>query len=160
MPMNEIPPLVLPEMAYTKKKAEAIITALETPLNTHLVKLAAVPSREVPHWKNEALAWLRQIAAIRLKPGNKPGTWQFYFRLLYDEPFGGAEVVNVASHLQLLQLQYGRLAPDLDAEQLSADLHSFHSEFAHGCAAGTMTPRAIAALVDQFMRGSPLNRAG
>ncbi len=53
-------PDALPTMAYARKKAEAIVTGLEFPLNNHLLKLATVPSRDVPHWKNEAVAWLAQ----------------------------------------------------------------------------------------------------
>lgn len=154
MPLNELPPDVLPEMAYSRKKAEAIITGLEFPLNNHLLRLAAVPSGDGSRWKNEPIAWLSQIAAIRLKPEAKPGNRQFYFKNLYDEPFGGVELENLTSRLQLLRLQYGRLAPDVDPADLAARLRSLHTAFAQGCAAGTMTPAAIAALVERFAQNS------
>ena len=152
MRLNELRSDLLPEMAYTKKKAEAVITGLEFPLNHHLLKLAAVPSAEVSRWRNETLAGLAQTAAIRLKPENKPCNSGFYFKILFDEPFGGVEVPNITSRLQLLRLQYGRLAPDVQPEELAPRLRSFHTAFAHGCAAATMTPSKIAKLVDQFIR--------
>ncbi len=92
-------------------------------------------------------------AAIRLKPGNRPAGAQFYFKLLYDEPFGGVELQNVGARLQLLRLQYGELAADQDPEELAARLRAFHSVFAQGCAAGVLTASKIGALVDDFSSG-------
>lgn len=83
-------------MAYSRKKAEQIVTGLERPLNRHLVKLlgfeASPETRAV--WKKEVKRWLREIAAIRLKPEIaklKPGDLSVW---LYEEPFGGVELLN------------------------------------------------------------------
>jgi hypothetical protein len=149
MPLDQIVSDLLPEMAYSEKKAEVIITGLEYPLNNHLLKLLAVPSDERLHWKNEVLAWLTQIAAIRLKPANKPGSAQFYFNILFEEPFGGVEIANVAARLELLRLQYGRLAPEARPEELARRLRDFHAAFTDACAAASMTAARIADLVDR-----------
>ncbi len=95
------------------------------------------------------------MPSVGLKPPdelNKPGNAQFYFKLLYDEPFGGVELQNITSRLQLLRLQYARLAAGVEPEELASRLRRFHTEFARACASGAIIPRRIAELVDDFAR--------
>ena len=120
MLLSEIMRQPVLEMAYRKKKAEAVITGLEKPINTHLLKLLAVPGGKmrddnVAHWKGELANWLDEVAEIRLKPDNRPGHPGFYFGILFDEPFGGSEVAGVASRLK-------RLARGPDAVAIRGDL--------------------------------------
>jgi hypothetical protein len=37
----------------------------------------------------------RSDSAARLKPHDRPGTFKFYYDLLYEHPFGGVEVENM-----------------------------------------------------------------
>ena len=56
---------VLPEMAYTQKKAERVLTALEKPINDSLLKLWTMPhsaDREV--WIDDLVNWIDEIAEI------------------------------------------------------------------------------------------------
>jgi hypothetical protein len=50
-----------------------------------------IESGEREHWIAELLEWLDEIAEIRLKPDHRPGAKSFYYRIMFDEPFGGAE---------------------------------------------------------------------
>lgn len=64
----------LQEMFCSRKKAEAIITALEKPINDHLLKVMAIETNDYEHWATELLEWLDAVAEIRLKPDNRPGS--------------------------------------------------------------------------------------
>jgi hypothetical protein len=151
MRLDEVAPGLLLEMAYTRKRAETIIGGLEYQLNLHLLKLAAVPMPDqFGHWRQELTTWLATIAAIRLKPRISPGPAQWYFRLLFDEPFGGNEAAAVLARLQLLRQQYGAIRPDADAADLAARLQKFHTSFSQGCANGTMNLDQINALIAAF----------
>jgi hypothetical protein len=62
---------VLPEMAYTQKKAERVLTALEKPMNDHLLKLWTSPnSSEREIWISDLINWIDEIAEIVLRPAN------------------------------------------------------------------------------------------
>jgi hypothetical protein len=151
MRLDEIAPDLLLEMAYTRKRAEGIITGLEYQTNLHLLKLAAIPMPDqFAHWRHEVATWLSTIAAIRLKPSNRPGPSKFYFTILFEEPFGGNEVPGVEARLQLLRQQYGELAPDIAPEALVEKLRSFHIAFADGCSKGTMNLGVINSLISAF----------
>jgi hypothetical protein len=71
---------VLPEMAYTqKKKAERILTALERPMNDHLLRLwtsANSSARET--WIGDLINWIDEIAEIVLRPANPPAAYLWF----------------------------------------------------------------------------------
>ena len=90
----------LEEMSYSRKKAEAVITGLEKPVNDHLLKLLVVDPADREHWIAELLEWLDEIAEIRLKPDHRPGPRSFYYRIMFDEPFGGAETENTTRRVR------------------------------------------------------------
>lgn len=151
MRLDEISPSILLDMAYTRKRAEAIISGLEYQLNLHLLKLSAVPLPDYfAHWRHELATWLSTIAAIRLKPNTKPGPQKWYFDLLFDEPFGGNEEGAVMARLQLLRQQYGSIRPDVDPTALGMRLRLLHTTFSRGCATGTMDLEQINALLASF----------
>jgi hypothetical protein len=151
MRLDEIAPGLLLEMAYTRKRAETIITGLEYQLNLHLLKLAVVPiADEYDHWRHEVTTWLATIAALRLKPLTKPAPASFYFTILFDEPFGGNEMAAVMARLQLLRQQYGQIDPEVRTEDLMVRLRAFHFAFAKGCGQGTMDLAGINALLAAF----------
>lgn len=151
MRLDEVAPDLLLEMAYTRKRAETIIGGLEYQLNLHLLKLATVPlPDQFDHWRQELTTWLATIAAIRLKPRTTPGPAQWYFNLLFEEPFGQNETNAVLARLQLLRHQYGMMRPDTDAAELAERLKRFHLVFSKGCAEATMDISQIAALIASF----------
>ncbi|HYZ23912.1 MAG TPA: hypothetical protein VE690_17330 [Rhodopila sp.] len=151
MKLDEIAPDRLMDMAYSRRRAEQIVSGLEVPINMHLLKLAAVPMPEqIPHWRQELTTWLTTIATIRVKPSTRPASAGFYFRILFDEPFGGNEVPALIARLQLLRQQYGQIRAALDEQALVDRLRAFHLRFAEGCAQGTMDLGEINALVDSF----------
>ncbi len=75
----------LPGMSCSRKKAEAVITGLEKPINDNLLKLLVVAGgQDREHLTKERLEWLDEVAEIRLKPDNKTGPASFYYRLLAE----------------------------------------------------------------------------
>jgi len=93
------------EMSYSRKKAETVITGLEKPINDHLLRLLVVDDDQVNHWVDELLEWLDEVAEIRLKPDNRPGPASFYYRILFDDPFGGTGTTNIARRIRRLERQ-------------------------------------------------------
>jgi hypothetical protein len=130
-------PLV--EMSYSRRKAEAVITALEKSINDHLLKLMVVETSDYEHWITELLEWLDEVAEIRLKPNNKPAPAAFYFRVLFDEPFGGAEMDNITRRVRRMLRQGYTLRHDVDLDVIAGHLRSFHAEFAEACSKGINT---------------------
>jgi hypothetical protein len=141
----------LPEMAYGKRKAELIVTGLEDPINVHLIKLLAVAdgARADAHWRHELVTWLTKIARIRLKPSGRPAPAPFYYRILFDEPYGGTELANVGAQLGLLRRDHA-LRPDVDAAEIVRRLAAFHAGFARACAAGQLDEAGVTGMVEAF----------
>jgi hypothetical protein len=151
MRLYEISPDILLEMSYTRKRAEGIITGLEYQINLHLLKLKSIDiPDQFQNWRNELETWFSTIAALRLKPNKKPAPKQFYYRILFDEPFGNDEDAVVA-RLQLLRKQYGNLKPDIDTSILFQKLETFHNAFADGCSKGTMNLNMVDSLISAFI---------
>jgi hypothetical protein len=119
------------EMAYPRKYVENIIIGLEDPLNEHLVKLVGFdfPAEERGHFRREVRTWLAKIQRLRLKPDSRTGSFKFYYDLLFDYPFGGVEVQNVRTMLQLIAEEYG-LEPAKSPEELVEWLQQVHSRLA------------------------------
>src|SRR6266568_2504919 len=76
-------------LAYPRKMVEQIILGLSNPVNRHLIKLIAFdfPSETRQHFRRELRTWLRDIRTLKFKPSNRPGSFKFYFDLLFDYPF-------------------------------------------------------------------------
>lgn len=133
-------------MAYSRKKAEQIVTALEDPLNVHLLKLLGLdaPAATRAVWRREIKSWLRRIAAIALKPDNKRLSSADLYAWLYDEPFGGAEARNVEAVLALEGEGFSRAAAS--STELAARLQALHLALAARLAVGDGAADLIDAL--------------
>lgn len=120
----------LMEMSIRKKKAEQIVGGLEHPINMHLLKLLgceATPEMR-RHWKHELENWLLQIAAITLKPDDRPIPAKIVYEWLYDEKFGGSEQRNVEMMLRFLARDYPR--NDVDTATIVEQLRAIHEQLA------------------------------
>jgi hypothetical protein len=140
----------LEEMSYSRKKAEAVITGLEKPVNDHLLKLLVVESSEREHWIVELLEWLDEIAEIRLKPDHRPGLKSFYYRIMFDEPFGGAETENITRRVRRIARQGYAVRQEADLGTMVERLRSFHEVFAEACSRGVSTEQ-IEAMIRGFV---------
>lgn len=127
---------ILAEMAYTQKKTERIITALEKPLNDHLLRLWTIPhssDREV--WISDLVDWIDEIGEIVLRPANTRPSHIFYYRLLFFEPFGGgAGIPNILRRLRRLHRQGFPVQIDVAPDALLNRLQGFHRELSGLCA--------------------------
>jgi|SRR5215510_6032308 len=119
------------EMAYPRKYVENIIIGLEDPLNEHLVKLVGFdfPTEQRGHFRREVRTWLAKIQRLRMKPDSRTGSFKFYYDLLFDYPFGGVEVQNMRTMMDLISEEYS-LEPTKPPEELVEWLRQFHSRLA------------------------------
>ena len=120
------------EMSYPRKYVEYIFIALEDSLNQHLIKLAGFDfyPEQRQHFRAEVKSWLNKLQRLRLKPNNRTGPFKFYYDLLFDYPFGGVEVQNMRTIMQLISEQYPGVRPTKSAEELVAWLQRFHTRLA------------------------------
>src|SRR3569623_1339485 len=118
------------EMSIRKRKAEQIVSGLEQPITLHLLKLlgcrADEPTRQ--HWKHELDTWMLRIAAITLKPDDKPIPQNVAYTWLYDETFGGSEIRNTEMMLRFLSRDFPR--NDADTATISQRLRAIHEQLA------------------------------
>ena len=126
------------EMSYPKRYVEQIITGLADPINEHLIKLVGFEfSPELRHhFRQELDAWLDKIQRLRMKPNNRTGAPKFYYDLLFDYPFGGVEVRNTRSIMDLISRRYQGIEPVKTPEQVVEWLKDFHTALAQRLSAG------------------------
>jgi hypothetical protein len=133
------------EMAYPRKYVENIIIGVEDPLNQHLVKLVGFdfPAEQRGHFRREVRTWLAKIQRLRVKPDSRTGSFKFYYDLLFDYPFGGVEIQNMRTMMDLIREEYD-LAPAKSPEELVEWLRQFHTRLAdrlhHGQAVLDLVP--------------------
>lgn len=119
-------------MAYPQKLVENTILNLSDPLNEHLVKLVgfAFSDELRSHFRREVRTWLRKIQRLRTKPTNRTGSFRFYFGFLFDYPFGGTEIRNMASIMDDIADNYPNVRAVKTPEEMVAWLRDFHTRFA------------------------------
>jgi hypothetical protein len=120
------------EMSYPRKLVEQIIPGLTDPLNQHLIKLVGFdfPPPQRQHFRREFRSWLDKIQRLRMKPDNRTGSYQFYYDLLFDYPFGGVEVQNMRIMMQFISQEYDNIQPVKSPEQMVTWLKEFHAKLA------------------------------
>src|SRR5438067_1252591 len=118
-------------MAFPRKLVEHAILGLYDQINVHLVKLAAFdfPPAAREHFRRELKAWFNKIKRLRMKPNNRTGSFKFYFDLLFEYPFGGVEVENMRSIIDLTADEYG-IHPTKTPEETVEWLRTFHTALA------------------------------
>ena len=128
------------EMSYPKRYVEQIITGLADPINEHLIKLVgfefAPELRQ--HFRQELDTWLDKIQRLRMKPNDRTATAKFYYDLLFDYPFGGVEVRNTRSLMDLISRRYQSIQPARTPEEVMEWLRDFHTALAQRLSAGEM----------------------
>jgi hypothetical protein len=141
---------VLPEMAYTQKKAERVLTALEKPINDNLLKLWTMPNAaERETWISDLVNWIDEIAEIVLRPANTRPPHTFYYKLLFSEPFGGgAEIPNILRRLRRLHRHGFPVQVDIAPDALLKRLQAFHRDLSGLCASKTVREDQIRWFLD------------
>jgi hypothetical protein len=121
---------VLLEMAYTQKKAERVITALEKPINDHLLKLwTTSDSFDRRVWIDNVVNWIDEIGEIVLRPSNARPAHIFYYKLLFFEPFGGGSgIPNLLRRLRRLHRDGFPVQVDIAPDALLTRLQAFHRD--------------------------------
>jgi len=119
-------------LAYPRKLVEHVILGLYDQINVHLVKLVGFDfSPELrQHFRRELRAWLNKIQSLRFKPDRRPGSFKFYFDLLFDYPFGGVEVENMQRIIDQIADEYENAQPTKRPEEMVEWLQAFHTRLA------------------------------
>jgi hypothetical protein len=119
-------------LAYPRKLVEHVILGLYDQINVHLVKMVGFdfPPELRQHFRRELRAWLGKIQSLRFKPDRRPGSFKFYFDLLFDYPFGGVEVENMQRVFRQISEDYERAAPIKTPEEMVGWLRDFHTRLA------------------------------
>src|SRR5579863_8747985 len=118
-------------MAFPRKMVEQIILGRSDPLNRHLIKLAGfdfTPETR-QNFRREVRRWLNEIQSLRFKPNHRTGSFKFYFDLLFDYPFGGVEVQNMRTMMDLISDEFD-LTRTKQPEEMVEWLQQFHRELA------------------------------
>jgi hypothetical protein len=119
------------EISYPRALVQQIILGLTDPLNLHLIKLAGFQfaPEQRGHFRREVRTWLNKIQRLRIKPQHRTASFKFYYDLLFDFPFGGVEVQNMRTMMDLISEEYG-LQPTKSPEELVEWLQQFHAGLA------------------------------
>jgi hypothetical protein len=115
------------EMAFRRKAIVDKLRALQTPINSHALKVIAYPaSDDVSHWKRELIAWGNDLAAMQLRGfrGITPMGFALSWNALYREPFEGAEDRVLQLKLGQIEREYERPITK-DRQQVMAELVGF-----------------------------------
>ena len=119
------------EMAFRRKAIIDKLRALQTPINSHALKIIAYPdSEDIPHWRRELIARGNDLAAMQLRGlrGVTPMGSAMAWNGLYREPFEGAKD-------RVLQLKLGQVENEYqgtitkDRGQIMAELTTFLRRF-------------------------------
>jgi hypothetical protein len=119
-------------LAYPCKLVEQIILGVSNPLNRHLVKLVGFdfPPEIRRHFRRKVKTWLSELQALRLKPNSRPASFKLYFDLLFDYPFGGVEVQNMRTMMDLIADEGETAGKIKRPEDMVAWLREFHTRLA------------------------------
>ena len=99
------------EMAFKRRAIIDKLRALQSPINSHALKIIFYPdAKEVPHWKRALIAWGNDLAAMQLRGfrGVIPMGFALAWNGLYREPFEGAEDRVLEFKLGQIEREYQR----------------------------------------------------
>src|SRR5262249_35812280 len=78
---------------------------------------------------------LGRMAEIRMRPDQYPAPSSFYFRLLYEEPYGTAAEANVTCSLRRMVRQF-HMKYFVEVECVVSRLREFHKAFSELSSSG------------------------
>lgn len=128
----------LDEMAFRRKAVIDKLRALQTPINSHVLKMIVWPdAQEVRLWKSELIAWGDDLAAMRLRGfrGVVPMGFRLAWEHLYEEPFAGAESDVLRLKLGSIRRDYQR-SITMTPTQIMAELTGFLRPFCEAIGQG------------------------
>jgi|SRR5215204_3640866 len=119
------------EMAFRPRAIIDKLRALQTPINSHALKIIAYPDgQDVPHWRRELIAWGNDLTAMQLRGlrGVTPMGFNMAWNGLYLEPFEGAQDRVLQLKLGQIEREYQRPITK-DHRQIMAELTAFLRSF-------------------------------
>jgi hypothetical protein len=136
----------LDEMAFRRKAIIDKLRALQTPINSHVLKVIVWPdAQESRHWKSELISWGDDLAAMRLRGfrGVAPMGFRLAWEHLYEEPFAGAESDVLRLKLGSIRREYQR-SITMTPTQIMAELTGFLRAFCEAIGQGRSVEAVVA----------------
>jgi hypothetical protein len=121
----------LDEMASRRKAIVDKLRMLQTPINSHALKIIVYPdSPDISHWRRELAAWGNDLTAMQLRGfrGITPMGFALAWNGLHREPFEGAEDRVLQLKLGQIEREYQRPISK-DSGQIMAELTAFLRQF-------------------------------
>lgn len=135
------------EMAFDRATVAAKVRAREETINEHLAKLLAFEATPQTRafWRKElARKHFALLAAMRLKPGNRPVPAEDLRAWLYAEPFEGNEIGYTTALVRMSEDELPRNPRPIP--EIAEALRRFHDALAPRLAAGDAAEDLLAAL--------------
>jgi hypothetical protein len=142
------------EMAFRRKAIVDKLRALQTPINSHALKIIVYPeSQDAPHWKRELIAWGNDLATMQLRGfrGVTPMGFALAWNGLYREPFEGAEDRVLQLKLGQIEREYQRPVVK-DRRQIMAELTGFLRPFCEAIGKSEFVDRVVDAFQGEPVR--------
>ena len=142
------------EMAFRRKAIVDKLRALQTPINSHALKIIVYPdSQDVPHWRRELIAWGNDLAVMQLRSfrGVTPMGFAMAWNGLYREPFEGAEDRVLQLKLGQTEREYQRPITK-DRRQVMAELTGFLHPFCEAIGHSQFVDQVVNAFQGQPVR--------
>jgi hypothetical protein len=139
---------VLTEMAFDRKRIIRALESYDARIFEHAVKLIVLPeSRDVPHWKQEILAWAGYLASLRIKTkGTPPMGVPLAYQYLYEGPFVGNEIGMTAHFIRMAEVAH-RTKLDVDPSSVHDRLKAFLIALAQEIGTGGNVEPVVESLV-------------
>lgn len=128
---------IIMEQADECKRVIVFMMCIRRVLNQHLLMCIALDfnAQDRPHWKTEIMAWMQDIARIRLKSPkgpDKPLKQKTYLSYMWDGPFGESH----ADALDMMQTCLDDIAVEKSnvsrngksPDDLISELRAWHEE--------------------------------
>lgn len=138
---------ILTEMAFDRKRFIRAVESYNVRIFEHAVKILVLPdSKDVPHWRQELLAWCGYLSSLKIKAkGYPPMGYKLAYEYLYNGPFVGNELGMTAHFIRMVEVSY-KVKLNVDVTTVHTRLKEFLTQLAKDIGSGSDVEPNIASL--------------
>lgn len=137
---------IITEMAFDRKRIIRALESYDARIFEHAVKILVLPNnQDVPHWRQELVAWCGYLAALKIKTkGYPPMGFKLAYEYLYEGPFVGNELGMTSHFIRMAEVSYD-VKLDVDVVTVHNRLKEFLTQLAKDIGTGgDVKPNIIA----------------